>query len=116
MLASNSVTHIAPTIHAKIGRGMVVAVHGRVESVRSDGNKFYTQLLSPSVDAYSSPVSIEITSRRRFAKLDDEVSCNCVLGGFYQNLSHANSDHMPQRVHAVPVVHTLDLVECWDEV
>lgn len=114
MAGKKSGKKMRETLHANAGKAMIVNVRGRVEGCRTYGEKHYTMVLSPSVDAYSSPQLFEIGSEVQLGELNDELSCNCVLGGFHQISYDRPSGHGCIDVQVHRVLHTLDFVSFSD--
>ncbi|UOD31701.1 single-stranded DNA-binding protein [Massilia violaceinigra] len=110
MAGKKSGKKIRETLHMNAGKAMIVNVRGRVEGCRTHGAKHYTMVLSPSVDAYSSPQLFEIGSEVQLGEVDDEISCSCVLGGFHQILYDRPTGHLCVDVKVHRDFHTLDFI------
>lgn len=93
---------------AGFGKAVLVNIRGLVVNCRYENGIRYTLVLSPAVDVYSSPQAFEIRSRGRLGKLDQEVSCNCVLRGSALSLSDLSDRVGQQRL-------ALDLCEIYEE-
>ncbi len=92
-------------------KAMVVLVAGRLESSKTYEGKRYTQVMTPAADAYSRPQLVEIRSKARLGEKGEEISCECVLGGFQRKAYETKDKQTGEIVKVVPVEHTLDLVE-----
>jgi hypothetical protein len=92
-------------------RPMVVVVAGRIEGSKTYDGKRYTQVMTPASDAYSRPQLVEIRSKQRLGEKGEEISCQCLLGGFQRKPYETKDKQTGEIVKVVPVEHTLDLVE-----
>jgi hypothetical protein len=101
--------------HAGFGDPTLVTVSGRVVGSRNYRGRRFTLVLSPSVDAYSSPQIFEVRSRRQRGNWDQDVSCTCVLKGSAQFLDDVKFDRDGKDVQVPPLALTLDLCEVYDE-
>lgn len=90
---------------------MQVIVAGRIEISKTYEGKRYTQILTPAPDAYSRPQLVEIRSKTKLGERGEEVSAQCVLGGFQRKPYEVKDKNTGEVVKVVPVEHTLDLVE-----
>lgn len=97
-------------LHSAV-KAMVVVVAGRVEGSKSYEGKRYTQVMTPAADAYSRPQLVEIRSKARLGDKGEEISCQCLLGGFQRKPYETKDKQTGEIVKVVPVEHTLDLVE-----
>jgi hypothetical protein len=93
---------------AGFGKPVLVNIRGLVVNCRYEKGMRYTLVLSPAVDVYSSPQAFEIRSRGQLGKLDQEVSCSCVLRGSSFSLGDLGERTGPQRL-------ALDLCEINEE-
>jgi hypothetical protein len=93
------------------GRAMIIDVRGLVQGCRRRAGIRYTRVLIPSVDAYSGPQLVEISSRSRLGRKHDEISCSCILRGSEQILRKQRKGKSVKTTH---VEHTLALCEVVD--
>lgn len=92
-------------------KAMVVSIVGRLEGSKSYDGKRYTQVMTPAADAYSRPQLVEIRSKGRLGEKGDEISCQCLLGGFQRKAYETKDKQTGEIVKVIPVEHTLDLCE-----
>lgn len=59
-----------------------VYIVGKIDNVRKFDSKFYTRVIMPAVDEYSSPAFVEIESSERLGDVEDVLKCTAVLTGF----------------------------------
>lgn len=59
-----------------------VQFKGRVQGVRKAGNFVYTVCKLPAADEYSSPQTVEIISKSRFASVGDDFTAACTVAGY----------------------------------
>jgi hypothetical protein len=83
-------------------KSMHVVVIGRIEGSKAYEGKRYTQVMTPAADAYSRPQLVEIRSKARLGEKGDEISCQCVLGGF-QRKAYETKDKQTGEVVKCPV-------------
>ncbi len=95
-----------PTVKA-----MHVVVAGRIEGSKTYDGKRYTQVMTPAADAYSRPQLVEIRSKARLGDKGEEISCQCVLGGFQRKPYETKDKQTGEVIKVIPVEHTLDLFE-----
>lgn len=92
-------------------KSMHVLVAGRIEASKTFDGKRYTQVLTPAQDAYSRPQLVEIRSKGKLGDKGEEVSAQCLLGGFQRKPYEVKDKNTGEIVKVIPVEHTLDLVE-----
>lgn len=92
-------------------KAMQVIVAGRIEGSKTFDGKRYTQILTPAQDAYSRPQLVEVRSKAKLGDKGEEVSAQCLLGGFQRKPYEVKDKNTGEIVKVVPVEHTLDLVE-----
>jgi hypothetical protein len=92
-------------------KAMQVVVSGRIEGSKTYEGKRYTQVMTPAADAYSRPQLVEIRSKARLGEKGEEMSCQCLLGGFQRKPYETKDKQTGEIVKVVPVEHTLDLIE-----
>lgn len=92
-------------------KSMHVIVMGRIEGSKAYEGKRYTQVMTPAADAYSRPQLVEIRSKARLGEKGEEISCECILGGFQRKPYETKDKQTGEIVKVVPVEHTLDLAE-----
>lgn len=92
-------------------KSMHVLVAGRIEGSKTFDGKRYTQVLTPAPDAYSRPQLVEIRSKSKLGDKGEEVSAQCLLGGFQRKPYEVKDKNTGEVVKVIPVEHTLDLVE-----
>lgn len=90
---------------------MRVLVVGRIETSRTHEGRRYTHVMTPAADAYSRPQLLEIRSKAKLGDKGEEVSVNCLLGGYQRKAYQAKDKATGEIVTVVPVEHTLDLIE-----
>jgi len=95
-------------------KAMHVVVTGRIEGSKTYDGKRYTQVMTPAADAYSRPQLVEVRSKSRLGEKGEEISCQCVLGGFQRKPYETKDKQTGEIVKVVPVEHTLDLIEIAD--
>ena len=61
-----------------------VVVTGMLRDQRKHEDTFYSVVVMPAPDEYSSPVPFEIRSKRSLGAKDQIVSVPCRLGGFFK--------------------------------
>ena len=92
-------------------KSMQVVVSGRIEVSKTFDGKRYTQVLTPAPDAYSRPQLVEIRSKSKLGDKGEEVSAQCILGGFQRKPYEVKDKNTGEVVKVIPVEHTLDLIE-----
>jgi len=92
-------------------KAMHVTVAGRIETSKLYEGKRYTQVMTPAADAYSRPQLVEIRSKGKLGEKADEITVQCVLGGFQRKAYETKDKNSGEIIKVVPVEHTLDLVE-----
>lgn len=102
----------AESMKSKVApKPMQVMVAGRIEGSKTFDGKRYTQILTPAQDAYSRPQLVEVRSKIKLGDKGEEVSAQCLLGGFQRKPYEVKDKNTGEIVKVVPVEHTLDLVE-----
>jgi hypothetical protein len=114
MAEANAVMKMEDKKNPQTVKAMHVIVAGRIEGSKAYEGKRYTQVMTPAADAYSRPQLVEIRSKARLGEKGDEISCQCVLGGFQRKAYETKDKQTGEIVKVVPVEHTLDLVEAGD--
>lgn len=92
-------------------QSMRVLVAGRIENSRLHEGKRYTHVMTPAADAYSRPQLVEIRSKSKLGDKGEEVSIQCLLGGYQRKAYQAKDKSTGEITTVVPVEHTLDLFE-----
>lgn len=90
---------------------MHVFVVGRIEGSKAYEGKRYTQVMTPAADAYSRPQLVEIRSKARLGEKGEEISRECILGGFQRKAYETKDKQTGEVIKVVPIEHTLDLLE-----
>lgn len=98
-----SAANAAPAV--KMGQ---IAFRGRVVSVRKQGQFFYTLCKLPAADEYSSPNTVEIQSKNRFAETGADFNAVCKVAG-YPRSYEINKDGDKVTVHTAD--HRFHLIE-----
>jgi hypothetical protein len=111
MAESNVVTKMEDKKNVQAVKAMHVVVSGRIEGSKTYEGKRYTQVMTPAADAYSRPQLVEIRSKVRLGEKGEEISCQCILGGFQRKAYETKDKQTGEIVKVIPVEHTLDLVE-----
>lgn len=111
MAESNVVTKMEDKKNVQAAKAMHVVISGRVEGSKTYEGKRYTQVMTPAADAYSRPQLVEIRSKVRLGEKGEEISCQCILGGFQRKAYETKDKQTGEIVKVIPVEHTLDLVE-----
>ncbi|MEJ7805141.1 MAG: single-stranded DNA-binding protein [Telluria sp.] len=111
MAESNAVVKLEDKKNQSAVKAMHVVVTGRIEGSKTYEGKRYTQVMTPAADAYSRPQLVEIRSKARLGDKGEEISCQCVMGGFQRKAYETKDKQTGEIVKVVPVEHTLDLVE-----
>ncbi len=114
MAESNAVVKLEEKKNHSAVKAMHVMVTGRIEGSKSYDGKRYTQVMTPAPDAYSRPQLVEIRSKSKLGEKGEEISCQCVLGGFQRKPYETKDKQSGEIVKVVPVEHTLDLAEASD--
>lgn len=75
----------------------LVQFKGRIQGVRKQGNFVYTLCKLPAADEYSSPQTVEIISKARFASVGDDFTAACTVAGYpyYSYLWQSSSPASP---------------------
>lgn len=107
----NAVTKLEDKKSQSSVKSMHVVVIGRIEGSKAYEGKRYTQVMTPAADAYSRPQLVEIRSKARLGEKGDEISCQCLLGGFQRKAYETKDKQTGEVVKVIPVEHTLDLCE-----
>lgn len=64
-------------------------VSGKIKQVRNKDGVYYTNIISPAVDAYSNPPIVQIRSRKSVGRIGDEVNdLLCRVSGFERRFSY----------------------------
>ena len=111
MAESNAVVKLDDKKNQSAVKAMHVVVTGRIEGSKTYEGKRYTQVMTPAADAYSRPQLVEIRSKARLGDKGEEISCQCVLGGFQRKAYETKDKQSGEIIKVVPVEHTLDMVE-----
>jgi hypothetical protein len=111
MAESNVVTKMEDKKNVHAAKAMHVVISGRIEGSKTYEGKRYTQVMTPAADAYSRPQLVEIRSKVRLGEKGEEISCQCILGGFQRKAYETKDKQTGEIVKVIPVEHTLDLVE-----
>ena len=96
---------------AQMVKAMHVVVAGRIETSKLYEGKRYTQVMTPAADAYSRPQLVEVRSKGKLGEKAEEITIQCVLGGFQRKAYETKDKQSGEIVKVVPVEHTLDLCE-----
>ena len=90
---------------------MLVRVAGKIDESRVYDGNYYSKLITPAIDEYSSPSVVEVRSRRSLGTVGDVVDIFCNLGG-YRAKSYTYVDKQTnEKVTRNPVNLTLQHVE-----
>lgn len=88
-----------------------VLVRGKIDDFRRYEKKHYTRLITPAVDAYSRPQILEIRSTRSLGQRGDEITQDCLLGGYSRKAYRHTDKDSGETMSVVPVDMTLDAIE-----
>lgn len=77
----NAPAAVAQLQAAQIKPGQTFII-GRCTLARKAGESFLHLVVLPAADEYSSPATVEIISKQRFAAAGDDVRILCRIGGF----------------------------------
>lgn len=89
---------------------MRVVVVGKVERCRRHEGRWYTAVLVPAEDEYSSPARVEVRSRERLGGEGDPVRVTCRLGGYARRPWRMTDEETGETRMVYPVVMTLDAI------
>lgn len=89
---------------------MTVAIFGRLGAARQRDATFYTSVTAPAVDHFSKPAVVEVRSKRPLGVVGQEVTLNCVLGGYARRVEGTNK-RTGEVFDYYTADHTLSLVE-----
>lgn len=92
-------------------KAMEVIVKGKLVVTRKVDQRYYTQVVAPAPDEFSSPSTVEIRSKGKFGDRDEMVSVRCRLGGFLGRAYQATDKTTGEMRTARNVVLTLDAIE-----
>lgn len=61
---------------------METLIRGRIEEVKKHEKDFFTRVICPALDAYSTPAIIELKSDQRLGERGDEITTIARVGGY----------------------------------
>lgn len=67
-------------------------VRGRILEVKSNENGCYTVIVLPAPDQYSKPETIEVRSRNRLGRPQDDVTVRVSLGGYRRSYKNGHGE------------------------
>lgn len=92
-----------------------VSITGKLVESRRAERHFYSTLLIPGPDEYSSAVPFEVRSERKIGENGEVVSVRCFVGGYFKKTYEV--DDVDPRTGEVrgkrkvrPIVNTLDVI------
>lgn len=88
-----------------------VVISGKLVDQRKHDGTFYSTLVAPAPDAYSSPMPFEVRSRKTLGSRDQVVSVPCRLGGFFRRTFDTTDRNTGEVRRVKPVIMTLDALE-----
>ena len=94
----------------QIGVG-IVNLKGKVEAFRRHQGHFYTRLIMPASDQFSSPITVEIRSKSSLGSNDEMVSIRAKVGGYRKRPFRFTDKETGETRQVTPVVVTLDAID-----
>lgn len=77
----------ASQVSSMASKGLPLAqakITGKIQAERENGDFFYTRMILPSADEFSSAPSVEVRSDRRIGKIDEVVNLTVAIAGYNQ--------------------------------
>lgn len=89
-----------------------VVINGKLLEQRKHDGLFYSTIVSPAPDQYSSPMPFEVRSHRSLGAREEVVSVPCKVGGFFRRSYDTKPDERTGETRRVrPIVLTLDALD-----
>lgn len=92
---------------------LVVTIKGKLKEQRRGEDMFYSLVLCPALDEYSSPRPFEIRSEKSLGRENEDVSVRCALGGYFRRAYNYDDPKTGEVRRIKPVVHSLDAIDAF---
>ncbi len=93
------------------GDALNVVISGMLREQRKHDGTFYSTIISPAADQYSSPMPFEVRSSKPLGSRDQIVSVPCRLGGFFKRQYEVVNQQTGESRRVKPIVLTLDAID-----
>lgn len=93
------------------GAALQVTISGLLREQRKHDGTFYSTIIMPAADVYSSPMPFEVRSQRSLGARDEVVTVPCKVSGFFRRTYDVTDERTGEVRRVKPVVLTLDALE-----